>query len=279
MSTLVRASSYYLLPILLVILLGWRLLNKDNVFKICVILILYLIVIAVSLGGIHKRNYQQYNSVSLVSQTGKHMIGWVVPATYQYSGQGSYQEGQLLAREKLNLSLQSDNLSILPDDPFERSAYQTNVGKQVLLEFGFINILKAWAVGSVVNLLAPSVAFSPALRSMDHPSFYGTKGDGIVDKIFNYIKNSNGFFYLSILMIGTVISIVFTILAIAGALKMVFEFKTVIVATLLILVGYFLAITGPVVGVKYRLPIEPILILFVTYFINEYFSKIRKNPY
>ena len=279
MSTLVRASSYYLLPILLVILLGWRLLNKDNVFKICVILILYLIVIAVSLGGIHKRNYQQYNSVSLVSQTGKHMIGWVVPATYQYSGQGSYQEGQLLAREKLNLSLQSDNLSILPDDPFERSAYQTNVGKQVLLEFGFINILKAWAVGSVVNLLAPSVAFSPALRSMDHPSFYGTKGDGIVDKIFNYIKNSNGFFYLSILMIGTVISIVFTILAIAGALKMVFEFKTVIVATLLILVGYFLAITGPVVGVKYRLPIEPILILFETYFINEYFSKIRKNPY
>jgi hypothetical protein len=39
------------------------------------------------------------------------------------------------------------------------------------------------------------------------------------------------------------------------------------------LVGYFLAITGTIIGVKYRLPLEPILVLFVTYFLNGYVFK------
>jgi hypothetical protein len=37
------------------------------------------------------------------------------------------------------------------------------------------------------------------------------------------------------------------------------------VSTLLLLVGYFFAITGPIIGVKYRLPIEPLLTLFASY--------------
>ncbi len=32
-----------------------------------------------------------------------------------------------------------------------------------------------------------------------------------------------------------------------------------------LIMGYFLAITGPIVGVKYRLPFEPILTVFVVY--------------
>jgi hypothetical protein len=63
-------------------------------------------------------------------------------------------------------------------------------------------------------------------------------------------------------------------LALVGAFKMTLEFPPVTVITLLILVGYFLAITGPIIGVKYRLPIEPILILFATYFLNA----VGKKP-
>jgi len=31
---------------------------------------------------------------------------------------------------------------------------------------------------------------------------------------------------------------------------------------------YFIAITGPIIGVKYRLPIEPIMTIFIVYAIN-----------
>ena len=269
LATLVRPSSYYLLPILLIGLVGWRLWERDTVIKISKLVALYLLVVGTLLGSIHQRNYQQYGSIALASNTGSHLLNWVVPATYQYSGQGSYQEGQKLAREKLAFVLQNDHLERLPSNPFASSSYQANVGKELLFEFGFMNILKAWVVGSTINLLAPSVAYAPALRAMEHPSFYEAKGAGAFEKLINYIKNTSGFLYLSILAVGTIISITFTMLALIGVFKMISALPPITTTTLLLLVGYFFAITGPIIGVKYRLPIEPILTLFVTYFLNR----------
>ncbi len=269
LATLVRPSSYYLLPVLLIGLVGWRLWHRDTILEIGTLAMLYLVIVGVLLGSIHQRNYQKYGSTALVSQTGTHLLGWVVPATYQYSGQGSYQEGQQLARERLASALQRDQLGALSPNPFESSSYQANVGKDILFEFGFLNVLKAWIVGSTINLLAPSAVYAPALRAMEHPSFYETKGNGMVEKLFNYIKNSSGFLYLSILVVGTIISIMFTMLALIGVFKMIVTLPPITTTTLLLLVGYFFAITGPIIGVKYRLPIEPILTLFVTCFLNR----------
>jgi len=58
-------------------------------------------------------------------------------------------------------------------------------------------------------------------------------------------------------------------LALIGVFKMISALPPITTTTLLLLVGYFFAITGPIIGVKYRLPIEPILTLFVTYFLNR----------
>jgi len=276
MATLVRPSSYYLLPILLIGFVSWRLWHRDTILKIGTLTVLFIIIVGVLLGSIHQRNYQQYESTALVSQTGTHLLGWIVPATYQYSGQGSYQEGQQLARGKLASALQRDQLEMLSLNPFENSSYRANVGKDILFELGFLNMLKAWVVGSTINLLAPSVALAPALRAMEHPSFYETEGNGIVEKLYNYIKNSSGFLYLLILAVGTIISVIFTMLALVGVYKMISELPPITVTTLLLLVGYFFAITGPIIGVKYRLPVEPILTLFATYFLNRI---DRKNPH
>ena len=242
---------------------------------------MYIAIVMILLGGVLQHNYHQYGSMALASDAGKHLIGWVVPATYQYSGQGSYQQGQLLAKERLKLALQRDNLTKLPPNPFENSAYKADVGKDILLDFGFLNILKAWIVGSTINLLAPSVAYAPVVRLMDHPSFYETKGSGVLNKLSNYIKNSSGFFYLLILVIGTTISIIFTFLALVGVVKMLsslsLSLSLEMVSTLLLLVGYFLAITGPVIGVKYRLPIEPVMIIFIAYAISTMEWKKNKE--
>ncbi len=281
LATLVRPSSYYLLPILLIGLVGWRLWERDTVIKISKLVALYLLVVGTLLGSIHQRNYQQYGSIALASNTGSHLLNWVVPATYQYSGQGSYQEGQKLAREKLAFVLQNDHLERLPSNPFASSSYQANVGKELLFEFGFMNILKAWVVGSTINLLAPSVAYAPALRAMEHPSFYETEGSGIVDKLLQYIKNSSGLLYLSILAVGTIISIIFTILSLLGLFKIFSSVSLVTTISLILLVCYFLIITGPIIGVKYRLPMEPILLLFVVNFLTRFrllkFSKSSQS--
>jgi hypothetical protein len=281
LATLVRASSYYLIFILLIWLVGWMVHQRKSFLKIGSLVGMYIAIVMILLGGVLQHNYHQYGSMALASDAGKHLIGWVVPATYQYSGQGSYQQGQLLAKERLKLALQRDNLTKLPPNPFENSAYKADVGKDILLDFGFLNILKAWIVGSTINLLAPSVAYAPVVRLMDHPSFYETKGSGVLNKLSNYIKNSSGFFYLLILVIGTTISIIFTFLALVGVVKMLsslsLSLSLEMVSTLLLLVGYFLAITGPVIGVKYRLPIEPVMIIFIAYAISTMEWKKNKE--
>ena len=273
LATLVRPSSYYLLPLVLFGLIGWRLWHKDNILKIGKLFIIYIVIIGVFLGGIHQRNYQQYGSKALVSQTGKHFLGWVVPAAYQYSGQGSYQEGQAIAKERLSANLQRDNLLKLPLNPFESSSYQANIGKDVLLEFGIVNILKAWATGSLINVLAPSSSYAPMVRSMKHPSFYQTKGNGVIDKLLNYVQDTSGALYLSILVVGTISSVVFLLLSVFGIYRSMIILPPITIASFLLLIVYFFLITGPIIGTKYRLPIEPILTLFAAYFLSMRFNK------
>ena len=283
-SALVRPSIYYLLPVLFTGLILWRLWKKDYFIKIGAIIILCVFTISIVLGGVHHRNYTKYGSTALASDTGTHLLGWVVPATYQYAGMGSYQEGQLLARKGLNLSQENDNLSLLPANPFDASVYQSRVGKKILLEFGFINIFKAWVVGSTINLLAPSIAYAPVIRSMDHPSFYKTLGSNGAEKLYNYIKNIDSLLYLLLLTVGTLTSILFIFFAIWGAVKMILStyrkednmVPTRIIILIFIFIVYFLAITGPIIGVKYRLPIEPIFTILIFNLSLYYANRINR---
>jgi hypothetical protein len=146
------------------------------------------------------------------------------------------------------------------------------VAKDALFELGFLKLAQAWTVGTVINLMSPSLAFSPVVRSMDHPSFYMTGGSGIFEKMFNYISETNSLSHISLLFFGTVSSFLFVLVTIIGFLKFMFKDKTTEEAAILyflfIVVMYFIAITGPIIGVKYRLPIEPIMTIFIVYAIN-----------
>ena len=63
------------------------------------------------------------------------------------------------------------------------------------------------------------------------------------------------------------------LLATIGMVKMFLQFPPVTVITLIALVGYFLVVTGPIIGVKYRLPIEPLLTLFASYSVLIFLQK------
>ena len=270
LATLVRPVSYYLVFFLLPLLIGlfvW----KNITFKQAIYsLVIYIIPVLIAFGSLHNRNYDEYNSFSLTSQGGGHTLYWVVPASYQYSGQGSYQEGKAFAKSYIDRLMSKDNINSLSDNPFESSSYEIKAAKDALEDLGLMNMLHAWSVGAAINMLTPSAAYMPVVRAMEHPSFYATPGDGAVEKLINYVTNTKGLFYLSIITIGTLISIVFIIIFVYGLYKMAYfawvenRNREILFLSLFIII-YFLAITGPVIGVKYRLPIEPIMTLFFAY--------------
>jgi len=263
-------------------LLGFFIFKKISLKRLIIDLSIYLVTLLIAFGPLHYRNYVEYDSFSLTSQGGGHALYWVVPATYQYSGKGSYEEGKVYALNFLEQSMLEDNIDYFSENPFKRSSYQMKIAKDAFKELGLLSMLHAWSAATIINIITPSAAYAPIVRNMDHPSFYDTPGNGAVEKLVNYITNANGILYLFILSIGTLLSILFLILSIFGFYKMTFEAiyenqNRYIIFLLLLIIIYFVAITGPIVGVKYRLPIEPILTLFFSYTFVNYLanSKIK----
>ena len=176
-----------------------------------------------------------------------------------------------------------DSYQISDKNPFDKSNYKMRVAKDILMELGVINMLHAWTAATVINLSTPSIAYMPVVRSMDHPSFYSTIGDGAINKLFNYVKNTDNLLYLLLITIGTVTSLVFLYLSLFGfyiILKTTCTNKNNLEILLfsVVIIAYFIIITGPIVGVKYRLPIEPLMTLFSTYAIIDFLkNRVDRN--
>jgi hypothetical protein len=270
-ATAVRSASYYLVPCMMLALAFWSGFAAMTPRRIALQFMTGVAIFAAILGPQHLRNWQRYETLSLVSQGGTHLLGWVVPAVYQYSGRGSYQEGQDRARSRLEQAMAADGLTMLSENPFAASRYRAEVAGQILRDLGWMSLIKAWSVGAAINFIAPSSAFAPAVRAMEHPSFYGTPGVGVVQKLWNYVTDARGALYLSLLAIGTLTSLAFFVAFLIGWWGVFRQSLAAGAGTanfgvalfLGLIVAYFVGVTGPIIGSKYRLPMEPIMTIFV----------------
>ncbi|OHC67336.1 MAG: hypothetical protein A3H93_15150 [Rhodocyclales bacterium RIFCSPLOWO2_02_FULL_63_24] len=285
LATAIRSASYYLVPCIMLALVFWSILARTTPKRIGFQFLAGVTIAVVILGPQHLHNWQKHDTLSYVSQGGTHLLGWVVPATYQYSGQGSYQQGQALAHSRLEKAMADDGLSVLPENPFAASRYRSEIARQILKDLGWVNMMKAWTIGAAVNFVTPSAAFAPAVRAMDHPSFYETPGVGVLEKLWNYANNSSGVLYLSILVVGTLTSLVFFLASLVGWWETLRGSVAVrsgwagygILIFFTLVIAYFVAVTGPIIGGKYRLPIEPIMTVFVVNAFYRYCRRIKSQ--
>lgn len=275
-STLIRPVAFYLYLIMPILLVTVSLLNNTKPFRFPLFILGALIISAPLVALQIKQNYIHYESIKFVSQGGTHLLHWVVPGTYQYSGLGSYSDGLELAHKALENKMVKDGLERLPENRFRASEYQTKIATQVLGEIGLLNILKAWTIGSVLNLISPSLSFAPAFRAMDHNSFYMTPGENVTEKLLNYVFDANNKLFILLLVAGTISSSIFLFTGFCGLVVMLRTRDTHIISCaifFLIVAIYFLGVTGPIIGPKYRIPIEPLLILYTSYFLNYLMKK------
>ena len=275
-STFIRPVAFYLYLIMPILLVTVGLLNNTKPLRFPLFIFGSLIISSPIVAVQIKQNYIHYESIQFVSQGGTHLLNWVVPGTYQYSGLGSYSDGLELAHKALKNKMVEDGLDRLSENPFRASEYQTKVATQVLVEIGPLNIVKAWTVGSVLNLISPSLSFAPAFRAMDHNSFYMTPGKNVTEKLLNYVFDADNILFISLLVVGTISSSIFLFTGLCGLVVMLRTRDTHIISCAIfffLVAGYFFAVTGPIIGPKYRMPIEPLLILCTSYFLNYLMKK------
>jgi hypothetical protein len=204
------------------------------------------------------RNATVYHSLSLTSQTGDHLAFWIVPLVAQRANGTPYEETvqrmQTLYRERLAQRPASEQAN-----PFVQSAVKGEIAREALAQLPLSAFVESWIEGTFVNLAAPAVLADPRVRALPKPNYYATPGASLWERARVYFFENPGLYQL-LLAAGVLASLPFLLLQAIG-LVMLTRSLPVAAALAVAFVGYFLLLSGPVAGPKYRLPMEPALLV------------------
>lgn len=217
------------------------------------------------------RNFSQFGALALSSQTGNHVIGWVVPLIRR-AEDGTPREigatklmAEALARTRID-DQKPEDLNY-----FDQSQAFTKIGLEAIGRYSASAVVMAWAKGAAINLAA--IAIDIRVRGLPHPSFDRTHGDTLVEQVTNFLSGSS-FVYVAIIAGGLLLSVVFLILQEHGFLVLARTAPWIAFLASLCL-GYFLAVNGPIGSPKYRLPFEPVLIVLSALSLTETSKRLR----
>lgn len=279
---LVRSVLQFYVPILLVALAlaAWR--HRVHQRRAIGHVGLAFLAIVFCVLPILTRNVAQFGRLALVSQGGIHSLRWVAPAAREFVLGIPFDDGQKEMAIRLEQRLLEEKRPSLPANPFAAASIMEQVAAKALWELGLKGIAKAWLAGTAINLGAPALVSVPPIANLKRPHFYETSGGDALRKVENFARLAAGsiFFWL---MVPAVLWMAFTRLLELLALLRIGRRDGLPPGPslyLLAMTAYFIAITGPVTGVKYRLPFEPFLIiLLASAFVqlSDYAKRIRVN--
>jgi hypothetical protein len=204
------------------------------------------------------RNVIDYRSFSLTSQTGAHLAYWIVPLVKQRADGTPYQAtvDRIEARYRQRLENRGANAEA---NPFRIAELKREVAREEMKQLPLKAYALAWLEGMIVNLAAPVLIADPRVRALPRPSFYNTPGGSLWEKARVYLFADPGLYQL-LLIIGLLAVLPFLALEAIGFVMLA---RTLPWAAALAagVIAYFLLVNGPVASAKYRVPMEPVLIV------------------
>lgn len=262
------------LPVAILIIAWRRDVGREQMGRAVVACLVPLVVLV---GPLLIRNANEYGHFSLTSQGGTHALYWVVPLAREFARGVPFAQTQDEMRRRVDLQYRQQGLPGQPQNPFEVSRQHMEVAKLALQEMSIGEVTWAWSAGAMLNLFSPSLSAVPLVRNMERTRFYEVPGRTPVEKVWNFLSRSSSSSYLAWMIPAIVLTVVvrgvlvWGILCGAGRRLIAGDALLYLLAVGL----YILAITGPVVGVKYRLPLEPMLILLTAAGLHYLFRRAR----
>ena len=233
--------------------------------------LLFAVGAAAPIAPVLLRNVIHYGSFSLTTQTGHHLADWIVPLVTERADGTPYQktvdrmealyaqraQTTLCAPRKLECSAEHDLNG--QTNPFQRAAVKSEVAREAMARLPLSAYAKAWLEGMVVNLASPALLIDPRVRALPKPSFYNTPGASLWEKTRAYLFDDPAAYQI-LLIVGLVAMLPILMLEAAGfvVLARTLPWAAVFAGGVL---AYFLLLNGPVATPKYRLPMEPVLIV------------------
>jgi 4-amino-4-deoxy-L-arabinose transferase-like glycosyltransferase len=205
------------------------------------------------------RNYTTFDTIQLTSQNGVFLLNWVTGITRMLeSGKGFDAESAELNR-KLEERIKNKHISDHDLDNFTLSKERVDLAVEELSKTPVLSLAHAWFYGMFKNIMAPAIAIDPRAREFNTRSFSQAVGNSIFEKSVNFIDKNNKV-YIILLVIGMAGAVIFTLLQLIGV-RFLLAINAPAVFFLFLYLVYFLVISGPVGGPKYRIPLEPVLLV------------------
>ncbi len=209
------------------------------------------------------RNATQFGTLQLTSQSGSHFLHWVVGYAVALEQERPFEQVAYEIQNRLIDKLKRRGERVPNDlklDPFASSRLQMAHVFEELEHVSISTLARAWGAGAVLNLAAPAIVTDPRIRSLNNSSMINTTGSSLADRVFAFLNGNDPRFVVWTLA-GIILSGVSSIMQFAGMIVLLRKcFWPTVFGCLVI--AYFLLINGPVGAPKYRLPFEPIMIIF-----------------
>lgn len=274
LATMIRPVITYL-PLVLIPLLVLVLLTKQHEGFLSATgkALMIGIVFVLCLSPWMMRNYSHYGRWSLTAQSGEHLLQYIVPFTWQYSKGIPFIDGMKRASELFQERAKAEHVDLKKASPFEVSDFQVRVALDHLREEPKTAIAKAWFFGMVKNLFAPSIIDFSYLLKIERPHFFYTEGATTLERAWNFVRGMKGWFGWAV--IASMILLGLSRVVQVWGLVLLVRRKAWESLFLVVIVGYFLMVSGPVGYAKYRLPFEPILIVFLAIGLKDLVRRVK----
>ncbi len=219
------------------------------------------------------RNVSNYGSYQLSAQGGTHLLNWVVGYVNSLDRGTTFTEEAKEIQRKYYTQGMLDRQKVVQVNPFAIAASQVEFAKQEFLKIPISSILRAWSYGAALNLGTPAIVMDPRIRSYNRNSLMDSTGSTLLNRLWSFFKDNHPT-YLSWVAIGMAASVGCTVLQLWGLLVLLrTAFWPAVFGTLVI--SYFLLASGPIGTPKYRIPFEPVLIVFQAVAMIQIWTRFR----
>ena len=133
-------------------------------------------------------------------------------------------------------------------------------------------IIKACLFGIAKNLLAPALIDLSYLLNIERPHFFSTEGKTLWERGWNFVRQMKGSF--SWVLVASMVGLAVARVVQTWGFFLLIKKDLWRALLLLLIIGYFLILSGPVGYAKYRLPYEPILIILFAIGIKEIWQRM-----
>lgn len=276
-AAIVRPVVSYLPALLIPFLFTYLLLRANaGVLKASVGSGLVFLAFVVCVSPWMIRNYVNYGRIQLTAQSGEHLLQYVVPSVWEHSRNIPLIDGMKKVSWDFQEKARKEGFDLVHANPFNMSDFQFNMAIQYLKMEPKIAIAQAWLVGMAKNVFSPAIIDFSYLLGIERPHFSYTEGRTWLHKAWSFVWNIKGAF--GWIVIGSLVVVMITRVIQLWGMVLLFRRDAWLGALLVLIIVYYLLVSGPVGYAKYRLPFEPILIVILAVGIKDLYGRwIKKD--